>query len=294
VSRALGILRTLRPRQWVKNAFVAAPLVFSKHLRDPEAALHAGIAVAAFCALSGAVYAFNDVRDVEADRAHPIKARRPIASGAISERTALATAAILALAALAVAGARSPWLLAVCAGYLVNNLAYTLWLKRLPFVDVASIAVGFLLRVTAGAIAIPVEPSPWLLLCTALLASLLGFGKRAHELIAAARVGRAARETREALDRYRLPPLRLVLLALALATTAAYALYTRDPHTLAYFGTGHLIFTVPFCVLGIARFLHLALGASGEDSPTDAILRDPPFLAIMVAWGATVLWVIYG
>jgi decaprenyl-phosphate phosphoribosyltransferase len=291
---AILVLRTMRPRQWVKNAFVAAPLVFSKHLGDPGAAGRAALAVGVFCALSGAVYAFNDVRDAAADRAHPTKRHRPIASGALGRRTALAVAAVLAASALIVAALLSPALLVVAVGYLVNNLLYTLWLKQIAFVDVASIAGGFLLRVAAGAYAIDVPMSPWLLACTGLLAGLLGFGKRAHELLAAERADRAPVATRVALAGYRITTLRLVLAVLGLATTAAYALYTRDPRTLAYFGSERLIFTVPFCVLGIGRFMVLALGASGDDSPTDAILRDWPFLAIMTAWGATVLWVIYG
>lgn len=136
--------------------------------------------------------------------------------------------------------------------------------------------------------------SPWLLACTGLLASLLGFGKRAHELIAAGRADRPPTATRRALAGYRVTTLRLVLFALALATTAAYALYTRDPRTVGFFATERLVFTVPFCVLGIARFVALALAGAGDESPTDAILRDWPFLTIMVAWAATVLAVIYG
>jgi 4-hydroxybenzoate polyprenyltransferase len=294
VASVGAIVRTVRPRQWVKNAFVVAPLVFSKHLTNPDAVVSAGLAVLIFCALSGAVYAFNDVRDAPADRAHPVKKLRPIAAGQLSERGALVLAGVLAASALALAAALSPTLLAIATGYLANNLLYTLALKRIAFVDVASIAVGFLLRVAAGATAIDVPMSPWLLACTGLLAALLGFGKRAHELAAAERSTRAATATREALAGYRLGTLRLVLLLLGVATTAAYALYTRDPRTLEYFRSGRLVYTVPFCVLGIGRFMALALASAGDDSPTDMILRDLPFLGIMLAWGATVVWVIYG
>jgi decaprenyl-phosphate phosphoribosyltransferase len=294
VKTALLIVRTLRPRQWVKNAFVAAPLVFSKHLTDPQEVARTAVAVAVFCALSGAVYAFNDVRDREADRAHPRKRLRPVASGALGERTALVAAAGLAVAALGAAAALSPWFLAAAAGYLLNNLLYTLWLKHVAWLDVASIAGGFLLRVAAGAVAIAVPMSPWLLGCTALLASLLGLGKRAHEILAAGRADRPPTATRRALTGYTISTLRLALAVLALATVAGYALYTRDPYTIEFFGTEQLVLTIPFCVVGIGRFLVLALGASGDESPTDAILRDWPFLVNIAAWGAAVVWVIYG
>jgi len=186
---ARALLRTLRPHQWVKNVFVAAPLVFAQKLGQPAEVIRAGLAVLAFCALSGAVYAFNDVRDVEADRRHPTKRTRPIAAGELSERAALVCSAVLALGALAGCWLISGKLAAVAAVYLAQNVAYTLRLKQIAFVDVALIACGFLLRVLAGAFAIAVPASGWLLLCTALLALLLGFGKRAHELAWASEQG---------------------------------------------------------------------------------------------------------
>jgi decaprenyl-phosphate phosphoribosyltransferase len=284
----------MRPSQWVKNLFVAAPLVFSKNLLDPDMALRVALALLAFCLLSGAVYAFNDVRDAEADRRHPKKRFRPIASGALSERFALVAAALLAGVALAGCAALSLPLLAVAAGYLVNNLAYTLALKRVAFLDVLLIAGGFLLRVWAGGLAIDVPVSPWLLACTGLLACLLGFGKRAHELMLAESSDRDAHETRPSLAGYRVRHLRWAMSLLAVATTGAYALYTQDGHTVSFFGTRALIFTLPFCLLGIVRFTQLALWRSGDDSPTDAILRDPAFLLNLGAWGAVVLAIIYG
>jgi 4-hydroxybenzoate polyprenyltransferase len=284
----------MRPRQWVKNLFVAAPLVFSKNLTDGEHALRALVALVAFCLLSGAVYAFNDVKDAEQDRRHPVKRRRPIASGALGERAALVAAALLAATALAACAALSWALLAVAAGYLCNNLVYTLGLKRVAFLDVLLIAGGFLLRVWAGGLAIHVEVSPWLLACTGLLACLLGFGKRAHELMMAEATSVEARTTRASLAGYRVRHLRWAMISLAIATSLAYALYTQDPHTVSFFGTRALVFTLPFCILGIIRFVQLALWRSGEDSPTDAILRDPSFLLNLAAWGATVLAIIYG
>ena len=288
-----AVLATLRPRQWFKNSFVLAPLVFAKHLFDASYALRAIAAFAVFCALSGAVYAFNDVRDAAQDSEHPTKRRRPVAAGELSERAALVLAVLLAVSALFAGAALSLAFCTVAAGYLANNVAYTLLIKRIPFVDVLSIAGGFLLRVVAGAFAVGVVVSPWLLVCTGLIACLLGLGKRAHELSQARASDRAAATTRAALSGYRLGPLRAILIVLAVATMTAYALYTRDDRTVAFFVTEQLIWTTPFCVLGIGRFLQLALSGARDDSPTDTILRDPMFLLNLAAWGAAVVAIIY-
>jgi decaprenyl-phosphate phosphoribosyltransferase len=289
-----AIAKTLRPHQWVKNLFVAAPLVFSKHLTDAEYLLRALVATAAFCALSGAVYAFNDVRDVEADRQHPSKRHRPIAAGALGERTALVLAGVLAVGALAVSFGLG-WQVAVyAAAYLVVNLVYSLGLKQVAFVDVGLIAGGFLLRVLAGAAAIRVPASYWLLICTGLLAAFLGLGKRAHELAAAERGGRDAASTRAALAGYRAPAVKASMIVLAFATTAAYVLYTLDDRTVGVFGTQRLVWTAPFCALGVARFTVLALGRGGEDSPTESMLKDWLFLLNLAGWAAAVVAIIYG
>jgi decaprenyl-phosphate phosphoribosyltransferase len=289
-----ALLRTLRPRQWVKNLlFVAAALVFSRHLTDPAYVVRTALAVLAFCALSGAVYAFNDVRDVEADRAHPTKKSRPIAAGELAERTALVWAAILAVFALA-GGFALSWGFGVCAAvYFVQNVAYSIKLKHVAFVDVALVASGFLLRVLAGAYAIDVPASGWLLLCTALLASFLGLGKRAHELAWAERSGDVA-STRAALAGYSTPIVRVALFVLAAATSLAYIAYTIDEHTVRFFGTEHLVWSAPFVVLGIVRFLFLALWEPKDDPPTEAMLKDPWFLLDVAAAVATVLYAIYG
>ena len=287
-----ALIRTLRPRQWVKNLFVAAPLVFARHLGDPEYVLRTMLAVLAFCALSGAVYLFNDVRDVQADRIHPTKRRRPIAAGELSERAALIWAGILATAALAGCFALR-WQLAAFAGaYLIQNIAYSIKLKELAFVDVALIASGFLLRVLAGAAAIAVPASGWLLLCTGLLATFLGLGKRAHELAWAERSGRAA-TTRAALAGYRTGAVRFAMLVLAVVTCLAYAAYTMDPHTVDFFGTERLVYSTPFVALGVIRFLFLALWWPKDESPTDAMLKDPWFLLILGGATSTMLYVIY-
>ena len=287
-----ALVRTLRPHQWIKNLFVAAPLVFSRHLGDRAYVIREALAVLAFCLLSGAVYAFNDVRDVEADRAHPRKCKRPIASGALSERAALSTAGVLAAGALAGCLILDGWLAAIAALYLVQNVAYSIKLKQIAFLDVGLVAAGFLLRVLGGAAAIDVPASGWVLLCTGLLATFLGLGKRAHELAWANRTG-SQRATRAALAGYRMPVVRVALLVLAIATVLAYIAYTLDPHTVAMFGTDRLVWSAPFVALGIARFLMLALWTPRDDSPTEAMLRDPWFLLDLVAAGGVVLYIIY-
>ena len=288
-----ALLELLRPHQWVKNLFVAAPLVFARHLADWEYAVRAGLAVLAFCALSGSVYAFNDTRDAEADRAHPTKRHRPIAAGKISERTALVTSIVLAVGALA-GSALLDWKVAAFAGaYLVQNILYSIKLKQIAFLDVGLITTGFLLRVLAGAAAIGVAASGWLLLCTALLALMLGLGKRAHELAWAERTGQA-HETRAALAGYRIPVVRAAMFAIGLVTCVAYLAYTVDPHTVAFFKTDQLPYSSPFVLLGIVRFLSLALWYPKDESPTEAMLKDPWFLLNLLAAAATVLYVIYG
>jgi decaprenyl-phosphate phosphoribosyltransferase len=290
---ALALLRTLRPHQWIKNVFVAAPLVFAQKLGQPHEVIRGALAVLAFCALSGAVYAFNDVRDVEADRRHPTKRTRPIAAGAVSERAALVCSALLALGALAGCLLISGKLAAVAAVYLAQNVAYTLRLKQIAFVDVALIACGFLLRVLAGAFAIAVPASGWLLLCTALLALLLGFGKRAHELAWATRQGEKA-TTRVALAGYRLDVLRVALVVLAVASCAGFVAYTLDAHTVTEYGTNRLVYSAPFVAIAIVRFLMLAMWRPSDVSPTEAMLKDPWFLLDVASAVGVMLYVIYG
>ena len=283
----------------MKNLFVAAPLVFGKKLGDPHAVTLAVIAVVAFCALSSAVYALNDVLDLEKDRAHPTKRNRPIAAGIISPRLALVIAGVLASAALGCAAFLDPRFAAVAGAYLVLNLVYSLHIKEIPFLDVTTIAAGFLLRVLGGSFAVDVPASPWLLACTGLLAAFLGFGKRAHELgvaIDTARANGNGKElgaTRRVLQRYRLSDLRAVLAVLGVATTVAYIFYTLSEHTIRFFGTGMMMWTTPFCAFGIGRFMLLVTRHAHGDSPTESMLKDWQFMVNLAFWGAAVLAIIY-
>jgi decaprenyl-phosphate phosphoribosyltransferase len=284
-----SILKAVRPHQWVKNLFVAAPVVFAKRIGDLHSDLRAAAAFAAFCLLSSAVYLVNDLVDIEKDREHPTKRHRPIASGKLKPQFARALAGLFAVAALG-SGLVLGWSFAMtAAGYLALNAAYSFRLKRIAFVDVACISVGFLLRVLAGAFAIDVAPSRWLLVCTLLLSALLGFGKRAHEL----RIGgEGGHKHREVLGDYDADVLRVLLWVLGVATTLAYLIYTRTQHTNELFGGGQLVFTVPFAAFGIYRFIRLVNRTDTADSPTDSMLHDPAFVVNLVLYGAAVIAIV--
>jgi len=285
-----ALFKSMRPHQWVKNLFVMAPLLFSKHLLDPSYAVRSGVAFLLFSHLSGAVYLVNDIFDIDKDRAPPRKCLRPIPSGKLPLSAARTAAAILILISLGFSLDVGIPFFACTAGYLVLNLAYSLSLKHVPFVDVMSIAGGFLLRVQAGALAISVPASIWLLICTFVLAAFLGFGKRAHEMASA---GAAAEKQRAVLSRYTLSHLRVFLWITAALTTAAYLLYTIDPKTTAAFGTDKLLFTTPFAAFGVVRFLRLVSRDEVADSPTDAMLHDIPFVANLLLWAMATVAIIY-
>lgn len=285
-----ALIKSMRPHQWVKNLFVVAPLLFSKHLLEPDYGLRSLAGFILFSLLSGAVYLVNDLFDIDKDRAHPKKCRRPIPSGTLPLQVARTAAALLIVGTLAASLALELTFFACAAGYLVLNLAYSLALKNVPFVDVLSIAGGFLIRVLAGALIIAVPPSPWLLICTFALASFLGFGKRAHELSVA---GERAGSQRKVLTRYRLSHLKAMLWISAAGTCVAYVLYTIAPHTRQFFGTDRLLYTAPFAAFGVVRFLLLVSRNSSADSPTDAMLRDIPFMANLVLWAGAIVTIIY-
>jgi decaprenyl-phosphate phosphoribosyltransferase len=306
VSVARGLIKTIRPHQWVKNLFVMAPMFFHKDLfsttsrGDPALNLsvtgQAILATAVFCLLAGAVYTINDLVDVEADRVHPVKRDRPIASGAVPEGLARTFAVLLVVAALALAFVRFDWRFgAVAALYFVENIAYSFKLKKVAFLDVGLIAFGFVLRVYAGGLATlpPGESvSAYMLACTALLALFLGFGKRRHEL-----EGEHAGKQRAALEAYSKRSLNVALTLTGLATAATYIAYTFDKDTEAFFHTQRLWLTAPFTVFGIVRFLFLVSGRAGRgrkaESPTQEMLRDVPFVLNLVIWGIVVVAIVY-
>ncbi|HVZ74767.1 MAG TPA: decaprenyl-phosphate phosphoribosyltransferase [Polyangia bacterium] len=285
-------LKSMRPHQWVKNLFVAAPLVFARLVGDAHAAARTAAAFGIFCLLSSTVYLVNDLVDLEKDRAHPVKCKRPLASGALSVRAGRGLAVGLGLTALGGALLLGPGIYVAAAGvaYLLLNLAYSFSFKKIAFVDVGCISAGFLLRVLGGAVAIPVEPSHWVLACTLLLSALLGFGKRAHELRVAGETGKAQRDV---LGRYDLATLQRLMDILGVLTTVMYLLYTRSPHARSMFHSIALMWTVPFVAFGVFRFIWIASRKSDAESPTDSMLRDPAFMINLALYGITVLVLLY-
>ncbi|MBM3367877.1 MAG: decaprenyl-phosphate phosphoribosyltransferase [Betaproteobacteria bacterium] len=289
MRRALAYLELLRPQQWVKNGFVLAGLLFGHGWREPELALAAATATAAFCLGAGAVYAFNDSRDAVADRQHADKCERPVARGAVSQQEAGVLAAVSAACGLALAALAGWAVAAILAAYLVLNLAYTLGLKRLPVLDVVLIASGFMLRLLAGTAGIGIEPSKWLLACGFLLTLLLGFAKRRAEL---SKLAEDAAQHRAVLGRYTTAFLDRAIGVCAAGMALTYALYTVAAETAALHGTGDLILTLPWVLLGTARYLFRLHFRGGGGDPTEELLRDPVLGATALGWLATVLWVI--
>jgi decaprenyl-phosphate phosphoribosyltransferase len=286
----LALLKTLRPRQWIKNLFVAVPLMFGQRLTDPPSLLITAGAVALFCLISGCVYVLNDLVDVEKDRAHPKKRSRPIPSGQLPEAVARRFAIIAVPVCLGLAYYLAPWYAAALAGYFALNLAYSFRLKQIAYLDVMSIAAGFILRVLAGAWALQLPASLWLLACTGLLAMFLGFGKRAHELAA----GEHATRQRSALAGYDLPTLRVILYVLGATTLGVYAAYTLSDHVVELFGSNRLVYTIAFGAVGIARFIHLATTRHDAESPTEEMLKDPLFMLNFLAWLGLLAAILYG
>ena len=285
-----GVIRTVRPHQWVKNVFVLAPIVFAKEMFDAKLLQNATSAFFVFCLLAGAVYAMNDLADIEADRKHPVKKYRPIPSGRVPPSVARLLAAVLVIGSLGWAYQLQPAFALVAGVYFAQNVAYSFKLKHVAYLDVGFIAAGFVLRVMGGGYATQTPVSNYLLVCTALLALFLGFGKRRHELSAAA--GKASLQ-RAALEQYSKRGLDLALAATGIATVATYVIYTLDPRTEAFFGTPNLWPSSIFVMLGVGRFLQLVKSRPKSESPTQEMLRDGPFVGIVLLWVVLVLWVVY-
>jgi 4-hydroxybenzoate polyprenyltransferase len=281
---------SLRPAQWTKNLLVFAGLVFGGRLLDAEAVGAATITFTVFCALSSAGYLFNDVRDRDADRRHPLKQSRPIASGQLSIPTALMLVALLTAVAVAVAALISPALAFVAAAYAVLLALYSALLKNMVIIDVLTIAGGFVLRAIAGAVAVRVPFSAWLLVCTTLLALFLGLSKRRHELVL---LGEGAVDHRRILLEYSPYLLDQMIAVVTASTLIAYTFYSISPETAARLGTPRLGLTIPFVLYGIFRYLYLVHQKHGGGSPAAMLLTDRPLLACVALWIATVAVLLY-
>jgi len=268
---------------------VLAPLVFAKELGTLAPALRTAAAFGLFCLASSAVYILNDLADMEADRAHPVKRQRPLASGQVPTGVARGVGLFLAGSVLAGSALLGPWVFVSIGGYLALNLAYTFGLKRVAYLDVLSITVGFELRVLTGTFAAQVPPTVYLLVVTFLLATFLGFGKRLHELVP----GEGTSKQRSALAGYDRKTLLTLLYVTGLATVVTYVVYTLDPANRTAFGTDYLLLSAPMPLFGVLRFLHLVRTHPDVESPTEEMLRDKPFLANLALWAVVVLALIY-
>jgi 4-hydroxybenzoate polyprenyltransferase len=288
--RLSGMVLTIRPHQWVKNVFVLAPVVFAREVFAPFLLLRAASAFFVFCLLAGAVYTLNDILDRSADRSHPLKRHRPIASGRVPLSWAYALFAVLIVVSLGWALRVGLAFALVALVYFAQNVLYSFKLKHVAYLDVSFIAAGFVLRVVGGGYATRIPVSGYLLICTALLALFLGFGKRRHEL--AAVVANAASQ-RLALQSYTTRGLDIALWITGAATVATYVTYTLDSHTREFFRTDQLWMSSIFVVLGVARFLHIVRSRPHAESPTQEMLKDGPFVAIVLGWVVLVMWVVY-
>ena len=290
-----AILRLIRPKQWTKNLFVLPALVFSQHLFDLSLAMLVIRAFFAFSFTASFVYIINDAADRDRDRLHPRKKLRPIASGEISIPEALILAAVmLGLVALIGFGLDRRFLFAL-GTYLVMNLAYTFWLKEMVLIDVFVIAIGFMLRVVGGALVIGVESSPWLLLTTMFLSLFLGISKRRGELVAVNKRDPDSKgtQTRKVLEHYSIQFTEQMTTISAAGFVISYALYTVSDRTVNLFHTSNLIFTTPFVLYGVFRYLYLLHIKDLGESPTDIVLSDIPLIVNFVVYAIAMFAVIY-
>jgi 4-hydroxybenzoate polyprenyltransferase len=289
-STIVLLIRSLRPEQWTKNLVLFAGLLFGLRLFDRSAILRSLAAAGIFCLLSGVVYLVNDVMDREADKIHPLKCRRPIASGALSPQLAIAAALLIAAASLLAAWLLGPWFFAIALAYVLLQTLYSGPLKHMVIIDVLTIAFGFVLRAVAGAVVVDVPISHWLLICTVLLALFLALSKRRHELVLLADGATSHRRILEEYSPYLLDQMIGVVTA---TTLMAYTIYTVSPETTQKFGTDWLGLTIPFPLYGIFRYLYLVHQKKGGGSPAAMLLNDMPLLICVALWACAVVLIIY-
>lgn len=286
----LSVVRALRPRQWTKNLVLFAPLVFAKGVVREGLLVKSLLAFAAFSFLASGVYLVNDWVDREKDLKHPEKRNRPIAAGHLGLGLVAGLVAALWALTFGIAWQLGPAFLGVLGGYLGLQVLYTLGLKRLVILDVMSIALGFIFRVVAGAVAIDVVVSNWLFLCTLLGAVFLGFAKRRHELSS---LNEEAASHRQNLEDYSLPMLDQMMAISAASVILAYGLYTMSPQTLEHVGNDHLKYTVPCVVYGMFRYVFLVHKRGAGGSPEKVLLSDVPTIVTILIIGGIAAWALY-
>lgn len=283
------ILYSLRPMQWLKNFFIFSALVFDRQLTNSKSVCITLLGFFIFCALSSSVYVFNDLFDIEADKNHPIKKNRPIASGRVSANLAIIIGFFIGIGALFFAYKLSFYFFLIALAYLVVNLFYSKWLKHLPIIDVLVIASGFVLRVVAGVTLVEVERfSPWLYVVTTLLALFIGFGKRRAEL---ALLAASANQHRTVFEGYTLEFLDQLITIVSGTTIIGYSLYTFSAPNLP--NNHAMMLTIPFVLYGIFRYLYLIKVKESGGAPEELLINDRPLQLAILLWGFSVLVIFY-
>lgn len=275
------ILKSMRPQQWIKNFFIFAALVFSQNFLDFSLILKTVLAFIIFCLLSGSLYILNDLKDLEEDRLHPIKSRRPLASGRLRKSSAILSFFIFSILGLLLAANLNLEFLIIAGVFFVIQVAYSFYLKHVVILDVFIIAASFFIRVVAGALAIEVDISHWLLICTTLLALFLAMSKRRHELLL---LEENAINHRSILREYNPYLLDQMISVVTASIVVAYCLYTVSEETVTKFGTTKLLYTVPFVLYGIFRYLYLVHQKSEGGSPEVLVIQDKPLLIDIFLW----------
>lgn len=290
--RGAALLETARPKQWVKNLFVFASLVFARELTSPGPCWRAFLAFVLFCLFSSSVYFLNDVVDIERDRSHPVKRNRPLPSGRLSVRAALLASVVLVILASGLGFLAFPLrFLAIALAYVLINVAYSFWLKSIVLLDSMAVASGFVLRAYAGAVAIGAAMSDWLYLCALFISLFLAFCKRRHEL---ALLRESAGNHRDILAEYPLEFLDQLVAILTATTLVCYSLYTLDPDVKSNVSWGEgLKLSIPFVVYGLLRYHYLVYRHQEGGNPSDLLLRDRPLMVNFALWIAVILAILY-
>jgi len=293
-TTTINIVRLLRPGQWVKNVFVLVPVFFGGGMLRCADIMAAAVTFAAYCLISSSVYCYNDILDAEADRRHPVKCRRPIASGAVTARQGKMLMAVMLAAAAAVLSLLGEMMLpvgAVLLLYYAMNIAYCAILKQYAIVDVCVVALGFVLRLIAGGIATDIALSHWVILMTFLLTLFLSFAKRRDDVLQMQETGRAPRKNTV---RYNLTFINQAITITASVTLVCYIMYTVSPEVVARVHTDKLYLTSVFVLLGLLRYIQIAVVDEKSGDPTGAMLRDRFMQAVVVLWALVFMVIIYG
>jgi 4-hydroxybenzoate polyprenyltransferase len=288
--KILAIIKSLRVQQWIKNFFVFAPLIFSQNVFNLPLLIKTVLAFVLFCILSGAAYLLNDIQDLDEDKLHPKKSKRPLASGKLEKKHALFASLLLVLLGLTGAYFLNINFFIVLLVYFILQIAYSNWLKHVVIIDVFLIATGYFLRVIAGGLAISVQISPWLFICSILIALFLALSKRRHELVLLAK---NAEIHRPILKEYTPQLLDQMIAVVTASTVVSYCLYTVSSETVEKFGTMNLLFTVPFVLYGIFRYLYLVHQKDEGGSPEALIIKDKPLLVDLFLWIVTAMLILY-